>query len=56
MSMILETDRLYLREMRQSDYSALCKILKDKDVMYAYEGAFSDAETQEWLDKPNIVK
>jgi len=49
--MIIETERLYLREMVQSDYFSLCKILQDKDVMYAYEGAFSDDETQEWLDK-----
>ena len=37
--------------MRQSDYPALCKILQDKDVMYAYEGAFNDSEVQEWIDK-----
>ena len=49
--MILETTRLWLREMEQSDYPALCKILQDEAVMYAYEGAFSDTETQEWLDK-----
>jgi len=49
--MILETNRLSLREMRQSDYPDLCKILQDADVMYAYEGAFSDSETREWLDK-----
>ena len=49
--MILETERLYLREMQQSDYTALCKILQDKDVMYAYEHAFDDIEVQEWLDK-----
>ncbi|MCL2817920.1 MAG: GNAT family N-acetyltransferase [Clostridiales bacterium] len=49
--MILETDRLFLRKMQQPDYPALCKILQDADVMYAYEGAFSDTETQEWLNK-----
>lgn len=49
--MILETDRLYLREMKQSDYDALCKILQDEETMYAYEGAFSDEEAQEWLDR-----
>jgi len=49
--MVLETSRLWLREMQQADYSALCKILQDEDVMYAYEGVFSDAEVQEWLDK-----
>ena len=49
--MILETQRLRLREMRQSDYPALCKILQDAEVMYAYGHAFDDAETQAWLDK-----
>ena len=49
--MILETERLYLREMEQSDYNSLCRILQDKEVMYAYEGAFSDAETKEWMDR-----
>jgi RimJ/RimL family protein N-acetyltransferase len=49
--MILETERLYLREMNQADFSSLCKILQDKDVMYAYEHAFDDDEAQEWLEK-----
>lgn len=49
--MILETERLYLREMNQGDYEALCKILKDPDAMYAYEGAFTDGEVKEWLDR-----
>lgn len=49
--MILETERLYLRELKQSDFSSLCKILQDQDVMYAYEHAFDDIETQEWLDR-----
>lgn len=49
--MILETERLYLREMNQDDFSSLCKILQDEEVMYAYEGAFSDDEVQEWLDR-----
>ncbi len=47
----METERLLLREMTQSDYTDLCKILQDEDVMYAYEGAFSDEEVQEWLDR-----
>ena len=48
---ILETERLYLREMNQGDFHSLCKILQDDDTMYAYEGAFSDEEVQEWLDR-----
>jgi len=50
-SMILETSRLWLRKMKQSDFSSLCKHLQDKEVMYAYEHAFSDAEIQEGIDK-----
>lgn len=48
---ILETERLYLREMTQGDYKSLCDILQDEEVMYAYEGAFSDEETRQWLDR-----
>lgn len=49
--MILETERLYLRELTQDDFKDLCKILQDEETMYAYEGAFNDAEAQEWLDR-----
>ena len=42
--MILETKRLYLREMNQADFTSLCRILKDEETMYAYEGAFNDTE------------
>lgn len=49
--MIIETERLYMREMKQSDLNALSKILQDEDTMYAYNGSFSNDETQEWLDR-----
>lgn len=49
--MVLETKRLYLREMGQADFQALCKILQDEETMYAYEGAFCEPEVQEWLDR-----
>lgn len=49
--MILETKRLYLREMNPSDFNSLCRIVQDEKAMYAYEGAFSDQEVQEWLDR-----
>lgn len=48
---ILETDRLYLREMNQDDFPALCLMLQEPQVMYAYEHAFSDEEAHEWLDR-----
>ena len=49
--MILETERLLLREMKQYDKPALQGILQDEETMYAYNGAFDEAETQAWLDR-----
>ena len=49
--MILETERLILREMTQEDYPALAQILQDREAMFAYEHAFSDEETQAWLNR-----
>lgn len=49
--MVLETQRLCLRKLEPKDYGALCKILQDEEVMYAYEHAFSDEEVQEWLNR-----
>ncbi len=48
---ILETERLYLREMNQSDFEDLAEILQNPRVMYAYEHDFSDNDVQEWLDR-----
>lgn len=45
----IETDRLLLREMSLSDMEALSSILQDENVMYAYNGAFSDEETLAWM-------
>ena len=49
--MILETERLLLREMKQDDLPALQGILQDEETMYAYNGAFDEAETQAWFDR-----
>ncbi|MGN1121196.1 MAG: GNAT family N-acetyltransferase [Eubacteriales bacterium] len=49
--MLLETERLYLREMTAADRPALCRILQDAEVMYAYEHAFDSAEVDAWLEK-----
>lgn len=47
--LILETARLRLREMEDEDFPALCRMLQDPAVMYAYEHAFSDQEAWDWL-------
>ncbi|MDE6763330.1 MAG: GNAT family N-acetyltransferase [Oscillospiraceae bacterium] len=48
---MLETERLYLRKLTQSDFASLCKILRDEETMYAYGGAFDDGMARDWLDK-----
>lgn len=49
---MIETKRLIIREMNQSDYDSLCKILCDNEVMQtAYENAFTLEEAQNWLDR-----
>ena len=49
--MILETERLVLREMKQTDFQDLAEILQNPKVMYAYEHDFSDNDVQVWLDR-----
>ena len=51
MKIILETERLLLREFELSDIEALSTILQDAETMYAYEGPFSDEEVTAWLMK-----
>ena len=50
MNMILETERLSLREMNDDDFADLCEMLQDPVVMTAYEHAFEDEETRQWLE------
>lgn len=51
MSIILQTERLILREMNQQDFQDLAEILQNPRVMYAYEHDFSDEDVQIWLDR-----
>lgn len=50
-SIIIETERLILHRLVQTDFDNLRNILRDEEVMYAYEGTFDDTEVQEWLDR-----
>jgi ribosomal-protein-alanine N-acetyltransferase len=52
---ILRTPRLYMRKIQTDDYSSVCSILQDIDVMYAWEHAFSDEEVVQWIDE-NIMR
>lgn len=52
---VLETKRLYLREMNMADFPLLSTMLQDIEVMYAWEHAFSDREVVEWIER-NIAR
>lgn len=49
--MILETERLMLREMTKEDIPKLYEFLGDPDVMYAYEHGFTMEEVKAWYDR-----
>ena len=50
--MVLETERLYLREMCPADFDCLCRIMCDEETMRAaYNSAFTGAEVQGWLER-----
>ncbi len=51
MEIIMETERLLLRKMTDADFPALCRMLQDEEVMYAYAHAFSDEEAHDWLSR-----
>ena len=44
MKVILQTERLFLRELVEGDIPDLKEILQDRRVMYAYGHDFSDAD------------
>ena len=46
--MILETERLFLREWEQSDFDDLAQILQNPHVMYAYEHDFKRDKWNDW--------
>lgn len=48
--MILETERLLLRELKRDDIAGLKAILQDEEVMYAYAHAFDDDEVNTWYE------
>lgn len=49
---IMQTERLIIREMVQSDLEALCRIMCDEETMrVAYESAFKVEEVQAWLNR-----
>ncbi|MBE5805051.1 MAG: GNAT family N-acetyltransferase [Clostridiales bacterium] len=48
--MIIETERLLLRDMTQEDYDSLHAILTDAETMRHYPNPYDDAGVQRWMD------
>ena len=51
MTIILETPRILLRELENTDFDELAELLQDPRVMYAYEHDFSDEDVTIWLER-----
>lgn len=49
--MRIETERLFLREMTEGDFDALCTILGDSDIMEHYPYTFDAARVRNWIIK-----
>lgn len=49
--MIIEANRIYLREMSESDYSALYDVLADSDIMHHYPYTFDEKRVRNWIQK-----
>jgi RimJ/RimL family protein N-acetyltransferase len=47
----IETKRQYLMELSEKNLPDLRAMLRDAQTMYAWEGALSEAEIQEWYEK-----
>lgn len=49
--MIIETERLFLREMVPEDFDALYAVLADSDIMRHYPYTFDEARVRNWINK-----
>lgn len=51
MKWILESERLGFREITKEDFTLLCPILQDGEIMYAWEHGFTESEVRDWIEK-----
>ena len=49
--MVIETERLILREMTDEDFHALYKVLADSDTMQHYPYTFDEARVRNWIQR-----
>ena len=48
---IIETERLFLREMTKNDFEALYKVLADSDIMQHYPYTFDENRVKGWINR-----
>lgn len=48
--MVIETERLILREMTENDYDALYMVLADSDIMQHYPYTFDEERVRGWIN------
>lgn len=51
MKKILETERLFLREMTMDDFDALFAVLGDKEIMQHYPYSFDEERVRSWIER-----
>ena len=49
--MVIETERLFLREMCMEDFEALYAVLADPDIMKHYPYSFDEERVREWIER-----
>lgn len=49
--MVIETERLFLREMTEDDFNALYEVLADSDIMRHYPYTFDEARVRNWIQR-----
>ena len=49
--MVIETERLLLREMTYDDFNALYKVLADSDIMHHYPYTFDEKKVRNWIER-----
>lgn len=49
--MVIQTERLYLRELTPDDLASLKALIQNETVMESYGGVRDDKECEEWLSR-----
>jgi len=49
--MVIETERLILREMTEEDFDALYQVLADSDIMKYYSYVFDEISVKKWIER-----